>query len=145
MKTHIVRSQKDLEVVALLLLEQIKIQPVTGAFVLGVSGNLGAGKTTLTQVLAKKLGVVASVKSPTFLLMEAYSISFDRFHRLIHIDAYRLDKPEELANIGFFDLIKDNQNLIIVEWPEKVSSIMPEHTFRVNLFFVDENTRKISF
>lgn len=145
MKSYIVRSQKDLENLSEILLQQIKTLPVNGAFVLGLSGNLGAGKTTLTQVLAKKLGITVLVKSPTFLLMEAYTISLGRFHKLIHIDAYRMEKPKELADLGFFDLIKDNQNLVIVEWPEKVAAIMPENVFRVNLSFVDENTREISF
>ncbi len=145
MKTYIVRSQKDLENLSEILLQQIKNQPVNGAFVVGLSGNLGAGKTTLTQVLARKLGITDLVKSPTFLLMESYPISLGRFHKLIHIDAYRMEKPEELANLGFLDLIKDNENLVVIEWPEKVSAIMPESVFRVNLSFVDENTRKISF
>lgn len=145
MKNLITKSPSDTEKVARLVLEKTKTLPVEGALVICLTGDLGAGKTTLTQFLASDLGIKDKVKSPTFIIMESYPINFGRFHKFIHIDAYRLNKPEELANLGFMDLLKDQENLIVIEWPERVTSLIPENAFRVFLKHLDEKTREIIF
>ncbi|MFZ3020457.1 MAG: tRNA (adenosine(37)-N6)-threonylcarbamoyltransferase complex ATPase subunit type 1 TsaE [Minisyncoccia bacterium] len=145
MHNFLSKSLNDTEKIALDIINKAKLAPVDGSFVITLSGNLGSGKTTLTQFIAKELGINEHVKSPTFLIMETYPISFGRFHRLIHLDAYRIERPEEVGNLGFADLLKDPSNLIILEWPEKMPQFVPENAFRVNLSFIDKDIREISF
>ena len=122
-----------------LILKQIKTDQAT---VIGLYGDLGAGKTTLTQALAKSLGVKNRVVSPTFVIMKSYRLKVKSYKLLIHIDAYRLERPEELLNLGWAAILADPKNLILIEWPERVSSIMPLHT-KVHFCHRGENCREI--
>jgi tRNA threonylcarbamoyl adenosine modification protein YjeE len=98
--------------------------PAAGAFVVGLSGHLGAGKTSFTKLLAKELSIAETVTSPTFVIMKIYEIPTDAagasgtFKRLVHIDAYRLERRSELEGIDFERIASDPGNLVIVEWPE---------------------------
>lgn len=100
-----------------------------GAVVVGLYGNLGAGKTSLTQGVAKALGVLENIVSPTFVIEKIYALDFASrpLTHLIHIDAYRLEKSSELLRLGWNEIISDPNNLILIEWPENVAEIMPEH------------------
>lgn len=99
-----------------------------GATLVGLYGNLGAGKTHITKFLAKHLGVKENIVSPTFIIMKFYEIpENNKFSNLIHIDAYRLEESQELLNLGFGNLLKDPKNLILLEWPEKVLELLPSH------------------
>jgi tRNA threonylcarbamoyladenosine biosynthesis protein TsaE len=97
------------------------------ATVVGLYGDLGAGKTSFTQGVAKALGVDDAVTSPTFVIEKIYELVEKQFTHLIHIDAYRLEKSEELLHLGWKEIISDKNNLILIEWPERVLDIMPEH------------------
>ena len=92
----------------------------TGAFIVGLSGHLGAGKTAFVKAMAKALEVSEEVTSPTFVIMKIYNIEHRRWKRLIHIDAYRLEDRKELDVLEFDRLISDPENLIFIEWPEHV-------------------------
>lgn len=115
------------------------------ATLITLEGDLGAGKTTLTQEIAKQLKVKEKVISPTFVIMKKYNVVDEKFKYLIHIDAYRLTKSEELMKLGFQDIIEDKNNLIILEWPENVSDCIPLNTYNIKLSHTDENTRTIEF
>lgn len=103
------------------------------ATVLALQGDLGAGKTTFTQALAQELGVRDTVQSPTYVLMKSYPLSFTtphpgiegRFDRLVHIDAYRLEAPEEFAALKPEAFLNDPKALVVVEWPEKLAGVLP--------------------
>lgn len=119
------------------------------ATVIGLYGELGAGKTTFTQGLAQALGVGGIIVSPTFVIEKIYDLpdknkmgGKNKFKRLIHIDAYRLEHSDELLHLGFRDIISDSENLILIEWPERVSSIMPEHIC-IKFAHISENEREI--
>lgn len=113
------------------------------AMVVGLYGNLGAGKTTFTQALAKFVGVSDTVTSPTFVIEKIYELTNQKFTHLIHIDAYRLESAEELVRLGWKEIISDKNNLILIEWPEKVIDIMPEH-IKVSLNGLENsNSREI--
>ncbi len=117
-----------------------------GATVVALSGDLGAGKTTLTQAIARKLGIVENVISPTFVIMKSYAVpqqGMRGFFRLVHIDAYRLDSSSELEKLGWAELIADPENLILIEWPEKVPEAIPAHARRVTLAHKNEDEREI--
>ena len=113
------------------------------ATVVALSGDLGAGKTTLTQAVARKLGVAESVISPTFVIMKMYYAKHDAYARLVHIDAYRLNSSAELERLGWGELIADPKNLILIEWPERVPEAIPVDAHRVTLSHLSEEEREI--
>ncbi len=113
------------------------------ATIVALKGNLGAGKTTFTQAVAKLLGVIEHVTSPTFILEKIYPINYKGFEKLIHIDAYRLDSGKDLLNLGWKEITEDPKNLILIEWPERIADILPEKIRKLSFTFVDETTREI--
>lgn len=117
------------------------------AVVLALSGDLGAGKTTLTKEIASILGVVEHVSSPTFVIMKLYPLTQNSygFKKLVHVDAYRLNSSKELFHLGWEELCADTNNLILVEWPECVPECIPDDAIRVVLSHVNEDSRTISF
>lgn len=148
MKTRF-KKNKINEIAKIILDKSLKIK-TNEAVVLALSGELGAGKTTLTQEFAKHLGIKESIVSPTFVIMKIYNINNNsdyhlNFKKLIHIDAYRLDSSNELLKIGWREIIKSKDNLIIIEWPERVSDIIPSGIVNVKLNHIDEETREIIF
>ena len=125
------------------------------ATVIGLYGDLGSGKTTFMKYFAAALGIKETIQSPTFIIMKKYEIPvnnyklhFTDFNNLIHIDAYRIEKSEELLKLGWEEIIKDPQNLICIEWPEHVNQIIPPHIMIRFDHLEDEkaheNQRKIS-
>ena len=99
---------------------------VSAAFLIYLRGDLGAGKTTFTQALARELGIDASVRSPTFSLMKIYPIHFHGFTRFVHIDAYRLHGAEEFATLAPETFLNDPQVIVCIEWPEQAGNALPE-------------------
>lgn len=90
-----------------------------------LSGELGSGKTTFVQALAKELGVEQTVASPTYVLMKKYRTTHPVFKTLVHVDAYRLDKPREFAALKPAQFLNDPGNLVVVEWPERLGGALP--------------------
>lgn len=115
------------------------------ATVLALTGDLGAGKTTFTQGVARALGVSEAVTSPTFLVMRSYPISDRAFTKLIHIDAYRIDDEDELRVLGLGDLLLDPENLIVIEWAERIPTYIPSGAFRFIFAHSEGEARTISF
>lgn len=121
--------------------------PQEQAVVIGLTGDLGAGKTTFTQGVARALGVDEVVTSPTFVLEKIYDTATGdpkAFARLVHIDAYRLDDAHELHQLGFSALVSDPENLIVVEWPERVVGALPSETRNIVFRFINETTRGVT-
>lgn len=117
----------------------------SSATIIGLSGDLGAGKTTFTQAIARELGVAETVASPTFVIEKVYLLPKDApFQRLIHIDAYRLSDGEDLRSLGWDEISTDPHNMIIVEWPEHVRDLGSAFV-AVSLGHVDEHTRTITW
>lgn len=113
------------------------------ATVVALKGNLGSGKTTFTQFLAKHLSVTENITSPTFVIMKSYELSVIGYKFLHHIDAYRLKNEEELNKLGWQEVISDPKNLILIEWPENVADVIPKNATTISFEFIDETTRKI--
>ncbi|MBI1974548.1 MAG: tRNA (adenosine(37)-N6)-threonylcarbamoyltransferase complex ATPase subunit type 1 TsaE [Candidatus Zambryskibacteria bacterium] len=101
------------------------------ATVIGLQGELGSGKTYFVKNLAKIMGIEEHVVSPTFIIMKVYPVDWRGFKKLIHVDAYRLENEQELLQLGWQELIADPENLILVEWPEKVEGIIPKGSKRI--------------
>ena len=117
-----------------------------GATLVTLSGELGVGKTAFTKAVAEAFGVDEVVNSPTFVLEKIYALpDGSPFKRLIHIDAYRLESGAALAPLGFDELMKDSGNLVLLEWPEKVSDALPEPSARFSFAAHDDGVRTISY
>ena len=117
--------------------------PEGAAAVLGLSGDLGAGKTTFVQHLARALGVTESVTSPTFVIMKSYATTDPQWQQLVHIDAYRIESVDELAVLGFATLLQQNNTIICIEWAERVASLLPPHTKTLTIT-TDHDCRNLS-
>ena len=141
---HLCRSLGETEAVAALFLNNLEISK-NGATVVGLIGDLGSGKTTFTQALARQLGVTEKVTSPTFVIQKRYDLDNQKFNNLIHIDAYRLGKAEELAHLKWAEIVADPGNLILVEWADRIISALPADVHKLMFRFVDNETREINF
>jgi len=109
-------------------------------------GDLGGGKTTFAQGLARELKITETVNSPTFLIMKKYnSLKNNKKYTLYHLDCYRVSDYQEILDLGWEEIIDGKNNIIVIEWPEKIKKILPEKRLDIKFEFVDENTRKISF
>lgn len=136
------------------------------ALIIGLFGDLGVGKTTFMQGFAKGLGVKQKIISPTFVILKKFKItkkpsSFAKTTKdkqnfrnllsttrkfqlnLIHIDAYRLDNPEELLNLGWHELVKNPENIILVEWANKIKKILPKNSIKISFKHLGKNKREI--
>jgi tRNA threonylcarbamoyladenosine biosynthesis protein TsaE len=100
-----------------------------GAALITLSGELGAGKTTLVRGLLRRLGVRGAVKSPSYTLVEPYDIGGRLF---CHFDLYRIGDPEELEFLGFRDYLGE-ASAILVEWPERAAALLPAPNLRLHL------------
>ncbi len=94
--------------------------------VIGLSGPLGVGKTTFVQALVRALGGKDVVKSPTFALMRWYHVSYPEIKRVIHVDAYRLEKPEDVLALNLAEELSDDESILVVEWPERMESFFAQ-------------------
>ncbi|MBU1093143.1 MAG: tRNA (adenosine(37)-N6)-threonylcarbamoyltransferase complex ATPase subunit type 1 TsaE [Firmicutes bacterium] len=105
-----------------------------------LDGDLGAGKTTFTKGLARGIGISSIVNSPTFTIMKKYT-SDDRFHRLYHLDLYRLEGVND-----DFDLEEyiDGVGMIVIEWPFQVEGILPFDYLLVKFNKISETQREIT-
>ena len=108
-------------------------------------GNLGSGKTTFVQTVAKSLGIKEIVQSPTFVIMKSYKLEAVSHKLLIHIDAYRLKSGEELRKLGWNEISTNPGNLIFIEWPDNAADVIPTNAIKIKFKFIDENTRQITF
>ncbi len=112
------------------------------AFVIGLRGELGGGKTTFLQGFAKGLGIKEKILSPTFVIMKKFKASKGEFY---HFDCYRVSKAKELLDLGFKEIISNPENIVVIEWADRIKKIMPEDSVWIKFDFIDEKTRKIIF
>ena len=148
----ITNSDKETRKVAGLLAESIKEKPLKtkGALVIGFQGNLGSGKTTFIQGLAKGFKIKQYLTSPTFVLLKRYKVPnykllITNYKHLHHLDCYRLNKAKDLLELDFKEIINDNENIVLIEWAEKVRSILPKDTIWIKFKTISEKKRKITY
>lgn len=120
-----------------------------GGEVLALVGELGSGKTTFVQGLAKGLGIKKRVISPTFIIMRRYSIPRGARYLLpanfYHVDLYRLEKniEHEIKGLGLNEIWGRPENIIAIEWAEKIKDFLPKSTIWITFEQFDENSRRI--
>lgn len=116
------------EVAEAVLKEALSRTSPDHACLVTLSGDLGAGKTTLAKAVAERLGVTESLQSPTFVIYKMYDLSDGApagLTRLVHGDMYRLESAEEIERLGWSELLADPRNLILIEWPEMIRGAIP--------------------
>ncbi len=137
-------KENELHVVAQNIVRELRSFDRSRAILVSLSGDLGAGKTTLVQEISKILGIKETVVSPTYVIMKKYNIeNDDTFKKLIHIDAYRLGGDEELSRLGWSDFVEDPHSIVMVEWPEKVPGITRNPDFSISLTHHNDDSRKM--
>lgn len=121
--------------------------PKAGARVIALHGNLGAGKTTFVQGLAKGFGIAASPKSPTFIILQIFPVRTKGRSgwALAHLDAWRIKKARELELLGIRKLFRDPKAIVVIEWPEKIKNILPKDTVWIHFRHKGKNKREIVF
>ncbi len=97
-----------------------------GGEIIGLIGDLGAGKTVFAKGLAAGLGVKKNITSPTFVLMKVYQTKYPNIKYLIHIDAYRLKTPEDLITIGAEEYFNRPDAVTVIEWADKIKKVLPK-------------------
>ena len=131
------KSGKETQKLAGVIVKNLLKKPHrTRASIAGFSGELGAGKTTLIQGIGRTLGVKERIQSPTFVLMRTCSLKRNKktpWKHLVHIDAYRLERKRETARLGLKDIFKNPENLVLIEWAEKIKHMLPKRTFWIEL------------
>ncbi len=122
-------------------------KPLKTAVVISLAGDLGSGKTTFLQGMAKGLGINERITSPTFVILKCFKVNnlaVRRFNNFFHIDCYRIQKSEEILELGFKEIIARPQNIVAIEWPEKIKKFLPKETFWLDFQWRDKNKRKIT-
>jgi len=130
------------------------------ARVFGLYGDLGSGKTAFVQGIAKALGIMHPVTSPTFVIQKRYELpereawslehgnpalhaTSSTLRHLIHIDAYRFSEGKDMAALRWEEIVADPGNIVFLEWPEIVESALPRNLIPLKFKFIDETTREI--
>ena len=112
--------------------------------VICLTGELGSGKTTFTQGILAAFDAQKPYTSPTFVIMKEYDVQRGNIKKIYHIDAYRVG-PDDMISLGWDDIVVDEHVLVIVEWPEKIESILPQDAYMISCELVSETSRKYSF
>jgi tRNA threonylcarbamoyladenosine biosynthesis protein TsaE len=105
-------------------------------------GEMGAGKTTLIKAICRELGVFGNIQSPTFSIVNEYLT--DREETIYHFDFYRLKNETEALDFGIEEYF-DSGNICLLEWGEKIESLLPENCFKISISLTESMTRNIEF
>lgn len=118
-----------------------------GGDVLALYGNLGSGKTTFIQGIAKGLGIENKIISPTFIIVRKYDLRFKikdlRIKNFYHIDLYRLESVNDLKSLGLDEIINDKSNIVAIEWPEKLEKFLPKKRIDLRFKYLLDDKRQI--
>lgn len=122
-------------------------QQLTGGDIILLTGDLGAGKTTFTKGIAAALGITDDIVSPTFTLMQVYTLpkELHSITELVHIDTYRLDDEQAFIDIGAMDYVGAPGTLSIIEWPEKIAGLLQtKKTINIVFEHAGNDSRRIT-
>jgi tRNA threonylcarbamoyladenosine biosynthesis protein TsaE len=146
------------EKIATKLVASRKKQVARKGVVLALTGELGSGKTTFSQGLAKGLGIKKRVISPTFIVIRKYDIRYTiyerrverevlRFSSFYHVDLYRFEKDveSEVKNLGIEEIWDNPENIVAIEWAEKIQRLVPKDATWVTFENLGGDERKIIF
>lgn len=134
-------AEETKKVAADMAAQLISQTPKAHALVVALEGELGAGKTTFVQGFTASLGVGDVVRSPTFLLIKEYHT---QERSIFHIDCYRVRDAQELLPLEISNILGNPDNIVLIEWSERIADILPKVRTTVHLDHVDESTRRIT-
>lgn len=140
MKNLIAKTEKETKEIARSFAKGIKHHAVVALI-----GDLGTGKTVFAKAFAKELGVQEEVISPTFNIIKTYQIKDAKKNDRVfcHVDAYRLNSYQELLEIGIEEYLNDINTIVLIEWADKVSKILPKNSFYIHMELTSNKKRKI--
>jgi tRNA threonylcarbamoyladenosine biosynthesis protein TsaE len=123
------------------------VRKLNDTTILALYGNLGSGKTTFTQGLAKGLGIDQKIISPTFIIVRKYEIpnnlTIHQFNNFYHIDLYRIVNEGDIKSLGLEEILDDKTNIVAIEWPEKIENILPDKTMKLYFEYLENDRREI--
>jgi len=105
-------------------------------------GEMGAGKTTFIKAICSELGVIDTVNSPTFSIVNEYETSEGK--AIYHFDLYRIEQDNEVLDIGFEDYLYSG-NWCFIEWPQIAESYLPKEAITVQIEEIENGKRKVTF
>ena len=123
--------------------ELLNSLPKEKALVIALEGELGSGKTTFLQGFAKGLGIKDRILSPTFVILKNFQLPTSNFKCFYHVDCYRIKKPEELLALGFREIVSNPQNIVAIEWAEKVAKLLPKESIILDFKLKGEKEREV--
>ena len=122
--------------------EILRTKPENG-LIIGLEGDLGGGKTTFLQGFAEGLEIKEKVLSPTFVILKKFKIAKTKDRWLYHVDCYRVRNVKEILELGFKKIISDPQNIVVIEWANRIREILPKKIITVKFEFLDKTKRRI--
>lgn len=129
-----VKNKNETRKIAKILAQEI-LKSKKGA-IIGLQGELGAGKTTFIQAFAKELGIRNKITSPSFVLMKKY-------RNFYHIDCYRIKNYKDVGDLDFQEIISNPKNIIAIEWAERIKKILLKETIWLKFEIISNNERII--
>lgn len=146
MRSIITENAKETQKVAADLAKKLLKKKLNETLVIALEGELGAGKTTFIKGFSKALEVREKILSPTFVLIHKHklSIKYEVLGKkyLYHIDAYRLNSEKDLLKIGVKEIFANPENIILIEWADRVKKIIPKTAIWINFDHLDKNKEK---
>ncbi len=119
-----------------------------GGELVALYGNLGGGKTTFVQGLAMGLGIKRRIISPTFIIIRTYDLrpktKDQRLTTFYHVDLYRTETTADIRGLGVDEIIGNSNNIVVVEWAEKMRELLPKQRIDIYFEYLDENKREIT-
>ncbi len=127
------QSAQETRALAALMVKELR-RGAPHPLVIGLTGELGSGKTTFIQGFAAALGVRRPLPSPTFLIMRSYPLPrpVAGYQKLFHLDAYRLRRHSETKVLGLTDILRDPTNIVLIEWAKNIRSALPKNIITIH-------------
>jgi tRNA threonylcarbamoyladenosine biosynthesis protein TsaE len=123
--------------------QQLAARPAAKRALIELHGDLGAGKTTFVRHLLHALGVQGRIKSPSYAVVEPYSVATEASELCIwHFDLYRFADPREFEEAGFRDLLA-RDGLKLIEWPDKARGVLPQPDLAIHLVAQSDESRQV--
>ncbi len=136
-------SLSDTKKIGKKLAQKLVCQKNKNSQVIALIGDLGSGKTIFVKGFLAGLGIKKKITSPTFILMRKYFLK--KFNKNIyHLDVYRIQKIKDLKILNLQELFKNPQNILLIEWADKIKKILPKNTIKIYFKYAKkENEREI--
>lgn len=134
-------TQKSGELLAKVL---ISSSLLSRARVVCLNGDLGGGKTTFLQGFARGLGIKEKILSPTFVILKRFRIKRGGFKNFYHMDCYRLEGNQDLAVLGFKEILGNPENIVAIEWADRIKSALPKDRITLDFDFLSNKERRIT-